>query len=414
MGEVCVSKCGIGIPSPKAIQAALHKTTETLAAELACPSSALPEWSEFEWLVARAAAAIHGVSPLLSSTLRWQGPLGWRKFLREQKDHTAARQRRIEQLLHSIDDRARTEDLPVLALKGAALQAMGLYTVGERPMADLDLLVREEDVARSSRLLQALGFQESWTYWKHRVFVTDDSRRARQLGEHSEGDIKIELHQRICEILPLRMTDVSEFVFPARFDPGVNAYPSRAALMIHLLLHAAGAMAYRRLRLLNLHDLALLSTRMTDADWDEVLDETTDGRGPWWALPPLQLTARYYTAAIPNRVLVTLARYCPWFLRRTSARRVLADASLSYIWVDAFPGIEWAQSASEAIRYVVSRIRPSEETLAMRAAMAKDSWASDDPWCRLPHGRRMLKRATSRLTRAGSMYPVRTALEQSP
>jgi hypothetical protein len=402
-------------PLARTVDAALRRTTETLASELAHPSGVVPDWSEFEWRVARAAAAIHGVSSLLSATTPRTGPGDWVRFLDQQRQHTARRQQRIDDLLRRIDCRAREAGLAFIALKGAALHALGLYAPGERPMADLDLLVRKDDAAATLRVLQELGFHESWSYWKHRVLVPDRAApAARILGEHADADIKIELHERICEILPLRMTDISRFVFPAHARPGLNGYPSTAALMCHLLLHAAGAMAYRRLRLVNLHDLALVSVRMTDGDWDEVLSCDATAQGQWWAFPPLRMTARYYDLRIPEPVLAALARRCPRRLRRITERQLVSDVSLSYIWVEAFPGIEWARSVSESVLYVANRILPNREKVAVRAALQSESWASMDEWQRLSLGRRMLRYATSSVTRAGSMYPVRLALEQSP
>ncbi len=74
--------------SLKTLHLTLEKITEVLAHELGSPRAAVPEWSETEWAVARAVAAIHGVSPLLADALRWQGRAGWRQFLVEQKVHT--------------------------------------------------------------------------------------------------------------------------------------------------------------------------------------------------------------------------------------------------------------------------------------------------------------------------------------
>ena len=104
--------------SLRALHLALHKTTEALASELTSPSSAAPDWSDAEWAVARAAAAIHGVSPLLADALRWPGPAEWRQFLAEQKAHTATRFRRIQQLLQQIDIRAREAGAALVPLKG--------------------------------------------------------------------------------------------------------------------------------------------------------------------------------------------------------------------------------------------------------------------------------------------------------
>src|ERR1700733_7579504 len=54
------------LPPSKILQAMLRKITERFARELADPAPLAPEWSEFEWIVARAVAAMHGISPLLS------------------------------------------------------------------------------------------------------------------------------------------------------------------------------------------------------------------------------------------------------------------------------------------------------------------------------------------------------------
>src|SRR5258706_10601235 len=230
------------VPPPTAFQGTLRKVTETLAGELACPTQRAPDWSDFEWNIARAVAAMHGVSPLLSTTLRWQGPAGWTTFLEEQRIHTATRHIRIAELLRHIDERGRATGIAVVALKGAALHAIGLYAVGERPMADIDLLVKPADAGGMALLLESLGFYETCASWKERVFTPIVERAVGTLGENSNNNIKIELHEKICERLPWRITDVTDCVFPTQAHPGVNAYPSPASLMIHLMLHAAGAM----------------------------------------------------------------------------------------------------------------------------------------------------------------------------
>ena len=400
------------IPPPTAFQGTLRKITETLAGELACPTQRAPDWSDFEWIIARAVAAMHGVSPLLSTTLRWQGPAGWMTFLAEQRIHTATRHRRITALLQHIDESGRAAGIATVALKGAALHAIGLYAVGERPMADIDLLVKPADAERMARLLESLGFYEACATWKERVFTPIVERAVGGLGEHSDNNVKIELHEKICEKLPWRITDVTGCVFPTQARPGLNAYPSTASLMIHLLLHAAGAMAFQALRLLHLHDLAHLSSRMTDADWDQVLAQRRRGGGLWWAFPPLHLASRYFSSRIPDRVLAALADDCPFVLDRVSRRRTLYEVSYSYPCVDAFPGIEWAQSIREALEYAANRVRPSAEHVALRERAAKsEAYASQSQWAHLSQGRRIVRWVTSRPPRAVTMHAVSAALK---
>src|SRR5277367_4448711 len=116
---------------PRKLQAALTEVTERLAHELAHPTSKAPDWSDFEWNIAKAVAAMHGVSPLLLSSLRWRGPEDWMHFLEEQRVHVTQRHTRIEKLLLQIDQSAREAGIAIITLKGVALHALGLYTCGE-------------------------------------------------------------------------------------------------------------------------------------------------------------------------------------------------------------------------------------------------------------------------------------------
>ena len=402
------------LPPPKALQAALRKTTETLAHELARPTDLAPEWSDFEWQIARAVAAIHGVSPLLSGALRWRGPPEWNDFLVQQKAQTAARHARIEELLRLIDRDAGAEGICVVALKGAELHAMGLYAPGERPMADVDLLVRAADKERTTRLLESLGFHEYFSSHRHTAFKRHDHAVNWALGEHAENGLKVELHEHIGEPLPLDTADVTEWIFPTKRRAGLNPYQSRAALMRHLLLHAAGSMANRALRLLQLHDLALLSARMTDRDWDEVLHQTTIDHGNRWALPPLHLMARYYSCAVPVRVFTALTAGCPRLVRTIVLQRTLSDVLFSRLRIEAFPGIEWSRSISEMARFVVNRVRPSGAALAIREHTAQTQLAaSATRWHHLSQGQRVLQWLISNPPRAFTMIAVRMALGET-
>ncbi|MDB6082637.1 MAG: hypothetical protein JWN43_518 [Gammaproteobacteria bacterium] len=402
------------LPTPKNLQAALRKITETLGHELAQPTATAPHWSEFEWTLAKAVGAMHGVSPLLASRLRWSGPDHWTQFLREQRTHTVGRHARIAELLASLDGRARENGIAAVALKGAALHASGLYVAGERPMADIDLLVRPADATATARMLDSLGFRETSASWKERVFTPVGNYAFAALGEHADSHIKMELHDRICERLPRSESDLSDVVFPVRASPGLNDYPSRASLLLHVILHAAGAMASQSLRLLHLHDIASLSRRMTHHDWNEVLDHRAGLRNLWWAFPPVQLTSRYYGSTVPPHVLAALVQDCPPLLAKICTRKSLTAVSYSHLWIDAFPGIEWSQSARLAFGYVANRIRPTAEHIAWRKDSASSGWAAASEWSRLSQGRRILRWVTSRQTRPVTMHAVSAAFGTAP
>ena len=400
-----------GACSVNDIAAALRNTTETLAHELARPSAAAPAWTALEWRLAEAAAAIHGVSSLLHGTLQWRGPARWQRFLDDQGQQTRGRHQRITDLLSNIDTLARRHGVAVTPLKGAALYALGVYSAGERPMADVDLLVRDVDLEPTGRLLRQLGYEESSATWKHRVFAPRDAQASAGFGEHAANPIKIDLHTRVFERLPVEDADITEQVFRQRPEPGLNDYPAIASLMTHLLLHAAGDMRGRSVRLMQLHDIARLGGRMNADDWKSA--SCVPSR--WWALPPLSLTARYFPQAIPSDILAELAPGCPRNLRRVCRRQTLTDTSLSNLWIEAFPGIEWSKTRTERIRYIVNRVRPNRELLAARQDLAKShSWMNDDSWTRMPQWRRMLRWVRSRPPRVETMHSVTAALAAAP
>jgi hypothetical protein len=191
----------------------------------------------------------------------------------------------------------------------------------------------------------------------------------------------------------------------------MNDYPSNAALMRHLLLHAAGSMAFQNLRILQLHDISLLSRRMSEADWRAVIESHAPGRC-WWAYPPLELTARYYPN-IPESLLAEARRGCPHILRRSAERRTLTDASYSYLWVKAFPGIEWSQSVLEILQYGISRVRPSRTHIAARRQVAAaQTWAKYGEWSNMSQARRMFRWLTSRQARPATMHTIAAAFSE--
>ena len=324
----------------------------------------------------------------------------------------AGRLPRIQALLRLLDSSARESGIPCVALKGAALHARGIYAPGERPMADVDLLVREADAPRAAALLESIGFRAGVVTWKHRVFNPVNAQTPGRLGENAREDIKIEMHGAVREILPLRPVDITQLVFPPNARPGVNDYASPAALLLHVLLHASGAMIGRALRLLHLNDMHRLTRGMSVADWEELFRQAASTEDPslWWAFPPLVLTNRYF-GGIPEAVLARMAAGSPWLLRRLYRRRTLSQVSLSYPWVSAFPGIEWSQSLGEMSAYAAQRIAPSRETVALRIAYAEAMpQVTGGKWAYTSQARRILRWLLARQPRQETMQSVRAVL----
>ncbi|MGN6113109.1 MAG: nucleotidyltransferase family protein [Luteimonas sp.] len=398
------------LPPLRTVKAGLHDATEALALELARPGTPTPDWDGVQWRLASAAAAAHGVPAMLRGRCQWRyAP--WQRFLRDQHAHVQSRQRRIAATLARIDAGTADAGIPVVALKGAALRAIGLYAPGERPMADIDLLVAEAGAPAVASVLQAMGYVESYAQWKHRVFKPAAGRPMPGLGEHCDTPVSIELHVRVQERLPVAAVDITARIFPDDARAGLNGYASTGALMAHLLLHAAGGICSRSLRLMHLHDIALLAARMDDADW-RALSGEADGEPAWWAAPVLRLVARYYPGAGPAAAAAPLSRHSPPLLRLLSRRQTMTAVSCSELWLHPLAGLEWSRTLAEAGRYLGHRIRPPQEAVQERADMLRTQlYLQGQTWPRMGHVRRVLNWLAKPVPRMDMLYAVRAAMD---
>ena len=325
--------------------------------------------------------------------------------------YTRLRRARIAELLATIDAALRDAGIAAVALKGAALYELGIYPAAERPMGDVDLLLAPTDMAPAAQALRSLGFTPGIATWRHQSLEPDRKASVVRFGEHIDNPIKIEIHARIAERLPVREFDITELEWPAQPRAGLNPYPSRAALMRHLLLHAAGNMRARALRLIQLHDLAVLAPRLSAEDWAELLGPRLGGAGAWWAFPPLALALRYAPRSVPAEVLAALKPGCPPLLRHACQSQRLADVSWSRLGIQAFPGIEWSTSPLEALRFVKSRVWPGRATLAELDSGNKTlAYASANSWYSDSHAMRILRWAFSNPPRVHPLHGVRLAL----
>jgi Uncharacterised nucleotidyltransferase len=408
-----VSEAAVAFPPLAKIATALREVTETLAREVAVPTATAPPWGDFEWRIARAVATMQGISSLLQANLRWENTASWRLFLEEQRYHIAGRQQKIAQLLDRIHEQACRKGIALVALKGAALHAIGIYQAGERPMADIDLLIREADREATTQLLGACNFESTFVSWRDQLFEPRVKAASIGFGEHIDNPIKIELHTKIRERLPISETEITQFLYPRAPQAGINDYPSAVSLMMHLLLHAAGNMRAHALRLIQLHDIARLAARFATKDWEALLAARPNGQPLWWAVPPLMLAAEYCPPSIPPSVIAGLHRECPWLLAKRARHQSLTDVSWSNIRANALPGIEWSRTPQEAFGFLISRIWPSRETrLELKRFAAYHTGGSEIPWYGISQPARILRWIFSKPPRVQTLLPVRAALAQ--
>ena len=390
---------------------ALRETTERLAREVHAPGGDPPPWTDLEWRVARASAALQGTSTLLANRLRWRGPDDWQSFLERQRAQSVLRDIKIDETLALLDDSLRATGVGAIALKGAALRRVALYLPGERPMGDIDLLASNADTERVVAALAAAGYRHSFSSRRHVVFEPEVKTVGDEFGEHVGNALKVEVHLRIAEPLPRDFVDITTSLLPRRPDPGLHAYPDITALLEHLLLHAAGNMRAHALRQVQLHDIAMLARRLGPGEWQHLLDPRRPG-GRWWLYPPLALAADYYAGCIPPAALAAARAACRPWLRRAQRGVTLTRVSWSNLRIAAFPGIAWSGSPVEALSFVRSRVFPDRKALE-EIEDARRAMATLDriPWYGESHRKRNARWVFSRPPRVQTMNSVQAALQ---
>jgi hypothetical protein len=390
------------LPPFATIQAALVAVTDRLVREIGAPEEAAPDWSDFEWGIARSVCVMHGLAGMLAGRLRWRGPESWAKFLGEQQRHMRLREARAREILARLHDATCARGIAVVPLKGSALLALGIHGDGVRPMSDIDLLVAPVTAAALAETLQSVGYRPSHSCDRHAVFVPVDQTLPDIFGEHVDIPFRIEVHVAIAEPLPVSLVDITASLWPRDARPGSNPYMSNAALFCHLLLHAAGGMRTNSLRFMQLIDLARLAPRLTREEWSGLIG---DGEDAWWKYPVLRLVARFLPDVIPADVLAAARAACPALLLR--ARHDLVEVSWTNLSIPALPGYEWSRTPLELLRYARSRVLPKRQALAEIAdSVTAQPALQRVPWYNQSHATRILRWITSRPPRVQTIATV--------
>ena len=301
-------------------QAVAGWLTEPQPRELAAQVAA---WDDSAWEAARWAIQVHGIGPLLHHTLARQPGAEalqprLRGYLAEQYRLSGERVALLLGELAELLYACRKAGIDVLPLKGALLAAGYYAEPGLRPMNDLDLLARPEDEPRLVGLLARLGYQPVARSWKHLILAREAGRGpiVSWEGEHPANPRSLDLHIRLGEQFWGLHYDLTPLAW-AGAEPGTllgveTQLLAPTALLHHLATHASSDTIARRVRLLHLHDIALVARAVDEQGWQQILAWAGE---PRLIYPALAFTNHYYPV-VPAAVLRELRSGIPPALLR--------------------------------------------------------------------------------------------------
>lgn len=332
-----------------------------MAAWLTEPPGADPGWSPDTWQAFKLASRVHGVAPLLHELLQsspWLAA-GLKAWLARQAELNAQRVLRMQAELRDILALFARHEVAVAPLKGSVMTACFYELPGQRPLADLDLLVRPADFERAQALLRQMGYEPAVAHWKHTEFVKPGNRTVVSTEfEHPDNPRKLELHRHCRETFGGPVIDLTglmwQHIRPGELLGQPARLPQPEALWLHLLVHHTYHAWQGKARLIQLVDLARLTPQVGQPTG---LLSRIDAR---YTYPSLALLRRYFPAAIDEALIAAQqARVSTRFQKWVGSLDLVNTAHLA----TGSPGLY----LSKALRF--SEGRPREVVQALRFAL---------------------------------------------
>ncbi|UCD84932.1 MAG: nucleotidyltransferase family protein [Deltaproteobacteria bacterium] len=250
----------------------------------------------------------HGIVPLLYQSLkvlgtgvnitdsvlqRMQG-----KYLRSALENLR-RSRQLSELLRALT----SDGIPVIALKGMHLAEIVYGNVALRPMSDIDLLVKDEDLPKTEERMFGLGYSYGPFAYANRSWI------AEKIGNRAyvpaKGGSVVEIHWGIGLGSPFNIDPKGlwERACPATIDGTPVLVLSPEDLLLHMCLHTSFQNAFLT-GLLPLCDIVrIIQHYRGELDWGKVQDRI----GQWGVARPVYLTLdlakELLRAEVPNGFL---------------------------------------------------------------------------------------------------------------
>jgi len=287
---------------------------------------------------------------------------------------SALRNMRLYHQLRKLLLLLQTGGIPAIVLKGAHLAEFIYRDVAVRPMQDIDIMVREEDLRATGSLLQEAGYATppeaypfSSDYYHLPILV------------HPQFPAPVEVHRSIGDDTgphPIDTDGLWARARPAKVIGMATLVLSPEDLLLHMSLHASVQHKFE-VGLIHLCDIAEITRRYgAEMDWDQV------GRRScaWGAARGVYLTLRFAKnflgAVVPDGALETMkpAGFKPELLDWACERILYRDT----LKCDALipPGLaRWCTLShlGDRVALLLRVLLPSRHVMAEKYRVAADS-----------------------------------------
>jgi len=280
-------------------------------------------WTYEIWQEARFKAQIHGIAPLLYCSYSDNGVLNFldksfTDYLSGQYLLNRTRIQRIQKVLHSILMESNVCGVIVMPLKGSLLINEYYKNPAIRPMADIDILISEDDETRMGEIMESIGYHLELDIPRHRVYISNTIISS-MIGEHPDNPLAIEVHTKICCSIGFDSYDITRHI-RENAEPGFLGFkhaikPSRSMLLMHLFIHAAHHQYGGSLRAIQLYDLSKIAELIDINEWTMILSIIESLECEKLIYVVIAIAGDFMPIPVPDFVLNSLREKTPKKLR---------------------------------------------------------------------------------------------------
>jgi hypothetical protein len=261
---------------------------------------------DWNWLICEADR--HGLIPLLARHIATFDtlPSAFAEQLRDNARQQTCHALTLTGKLFEVVDMLASNGVPVIPYKGPTVAALAYGEIGLRPCADLDILVRPEQVQRAKEILVSAGFQPA-------SYISDLQQRlllncvCEYEFTSQDGSLSVEIHWRV--VSPEFGFDFPDDTAWQRLQTvrmGSRSLPTLATEDLLLALAAHGT-SHLWNRLIWITDIAQLM-RLCAIDWDCLLSRADAFHVRRMLLLGLSLANQLLGATIPPSVATLIER----------------------------------------------------------------------------------------------------------
>ena len=307
--------------------------TDTLAAWLPSEGGSGPVtgWKRDEWQIAGWVAYWQNAIPWLAERIRESEasvPDDMARAINSIEADSRERTRRMLNNAVEFGQALKNEDIQVILLKGAVLAAAYYPDPTSRPLADLDVLIRRQDLRRSVEILGDLGYRYYSRSAEDEVFL----RGKRKENVWSADNVHpVEVHFTLREEYAGIDYNLAEEMWAnSRLVPFWRdreaLLPRPATLLHHVCAHATSDWLIQRGRLMQIDDIRKICSKMDEAEWQRFA-RSIPASGARFVYPALAFAGYYTLLNIPNAILVDLRANCSTKLLEWIESTELSDNS---------------------------------------------------------------------------------------